>query len=581
MSEMVVRYAIGNNIVKGRDYHDVCIKTLDILSNALLQSFGPTGSNTAVYTNGIARYTKDGRSILESIRFNGVIEESVREDLKEITRNVDKNVGDGTTSAIILSSILFKKLIENNDKFKNPYEVIRMLNNISDNICERIRERRQEFTPKKAYDISMVSTNGDEFISNLISEIYETQGNEVFIDVQRSNDADTKIKVMDNLVLEDGFTDPSFINDPVHNKVIIKKPEIYIFNNQIDTPDMVQLMRTIINNNIAGPLNQKIADPNSNAKFVPTVIICPYISSDQAPFFNVLLQTMNSMPADDKLPLNVITTPKDQYKLHDIATLCGCKPIKKYIDPAAYEADVKAGLAATPENITEFAGHADMVISDISATQFVNPAKKYADDSHTELSDTFKGLLDFLEKEIRSSIERNDPIDHIGKMKRRLRTLKANMVELYIGGISSTDRDYYKDLVIDAVKNCRSAAENGCGYGANVEGLYAIHKYINSSDIVSITHEEVKLENILYESYKELVSLVYRNLDDVDKVVMNIINNGTPYNINSGEVDEKILCSIETDVEIIKSVIKIVSILFTCNQFIASSCALANPYQTL
>ena len=134
----VVTYAIASNIVKEDNYHKVCVGTLDTLSNALIQSFGPTGSNTAIYKNGIAKYTKDGRSILEDIRFNGVIEESVREDIKEITRNVDLKVGDGTTSAIILASILFKKLIENKDKFKNPYEVIRRLNTISDVVADNI-----------------------------------------------------------------------------------------------------------------------------------------------------------------------------------------------------------------------------------------------------------------------------------------------------------------------------------------------------------------------------------------------------------------------------------------------------------
>ena len=575
----VVTYAIASNIVKEDNYHKVCVGTLDTLSNALIQSFGPTGSNTAIYKNGIAKYTKDGRSILEDIRFNGVIEESVREDIKEITRNVDLKVGDGTTSAIILASILFKKLIENKDKFKNPYEVIRRLNTISDVVADNIKNRVQEFTPEKAYNIAMVSTNGDEFVSTTIRDIYAKHGNDVFIDVMRSNDANHKIKTIDSLILEDGFSDASFVNDPVNNKVIIPNAHIYIFENQIDTPMMVNLMRAIIFNNITKPLETLASNPEANdVKLIPTVIICPYIARDQASFFDNILTSMNEAPPEYKVPLNVITTPKDQYKLHDIAKLCGCKVIKKYIDPKLYEEDVKLGLAPTVDTIHKFAGHAETVISDNSTTQFLNPVMMYEDKERTKYSSTYTGLLDFIKKEIRLATDQNENIDYIGKMKRRLRTLEANMVELYIGGISSTDRDYHKDLVIDAVKNCRSAAKYGCGYGANIEGLLAIDKIWSAT---SNDEDFIILTNIIHEAYTELVNKVYRNAPNPSEIVDDILKIGKPYNINTLQVDDNILCSIETDVEIFKSVIKIVSVLFTCNQFIASSCALASPYQTL
>lgn len=574
-----VSYAIGNNIVKGREYHDVCAKTLEILSNALLQSFGPSGSNTAIYKNGVARYTKDGRSILEDIRFNGVIEEAVREDIKEITRNVDLKVGDGTTSAIILASIMFKRLIENKDTFKNPYEVIRLLNGITAKIAENIQGRVQEFDAEKAYNISMVSTNGDKFISNIIKDIYEKQGSGVYIDVKISNDADTKIKTIDSIVLEDGFSDPSFVNDTINNKVIIHDASIYIFENQIDTPDMVQMLRKIITANIVEPFQSLVQDPNSTAVIIPTVIICPYISRDQATFFDGILSTMNAMPAEAKLPLNVITTPKDQFKVHDIAKLCGCKPIKKYIDPEMYKADVELGIAPTVDTVLDFAGHAEAVISDNASTQFVNPALMYDDKEKTKRSETFTGLIEFIKREIRLAQDNNESIEYIGKMKRRLKALEANSVELYIGGISSTDRDYYKDLVIDAVKNCRSAAKNGCGYGANIEGLLAIYKYNIENEVAG--NVEVILSEIIEDSYAELVKVVYRDSENPEELLKSILTDGIPYNVNTFEKDTNILCSIETDVEIFKSVVKIVSILFTCNQFIATSCALANPYQTL
>ena len=95
-------------------------ETLQILADSLTKSFGPMGSTTAIVKNidqnGVnisLEYTKDGHTIVKNIAFEYPIERSVQDILVELTRYVVKEVGDGTTSAILLCNSIFKCLCEN------------------------------------------------------------------------------------------------------------------------------------------------------------------------------------------------------------------------------------------------------------------------------------------------------------------------------------------------------------------------------------------------------------------------------------------------------------------------------------
>ena len=60
-----------NNIIDKETLRNTQLKTLEILKDSLIKSFGPYGSNTIIYEgdNALPRYTKDGHTILKNIKF--------------------------------------------------------------------------------------------------------------------------------------------------------------------------------------------------------------------------------------------------------------------------------------------------------------------------------------------------------------------------------------------------------------------------------------------------------------------------------------------------------------------------------
>lgn len=552
---------IISNVVESEKLREIQSDALRLLKKYLITSYGPVASNSIItkqIQNGsvMTQYSKDGHTILKNIILKGIIESSVKTDLEDITRHIVKTVGDGTTSAVILSSLIFDELVklETSD---SPYDIIRQFKDCTENIKNKIKEAAQPFNSDTAYKIALISTNGNEEVAVNIKNIYDQFGNDVFIDVSTSTTAESYLKSYDGMTLETGYSDTAFINDSKKGVASLRNPRIYAFEDPVDTPEMIALFNAIIEKNIIRPYQMQEGQP------IPTVILAPIVSRDLTSYMDKLVTFMYQFSDEStKPPFLLISNIYQKEQFVDIARLCGCKMIKKYINPDQQKVDIEKGLAPTTETISEFCGRADVVESDISKTKFINPDLMH--DENGELSQTFNTLVNFLESELRKAYEEGEDNNVTGTLKRRINSLKANMVEYLVGGVSTTDRDSVRDLVEDAVLNCRSAARNGVGRGANFEGLLA-------SNVLKNLYNDNKIYNVIFESYYKLLSTLYGtkyNKDDTNKLIIESFNKSMPLNLRTGEFNNDVLCSIDTDIVILDAISKIVTLMFTSTQFI-------------
>ena len=553
-----------NNVVNEETLRQVQSKTLKELADILKKSFGPNGSNACIKKeNALSRYTKDGHTIISSLAYNGMIEHSIKEDIESITRHIVKTVGDGTTSAVILSSLIFDSII-NLDTKEQPAKIVKVLEEIVDDIKERIKADAKPFTSSDAYDIAMISTNGNEFISKTIEEIYEEFGAGVFIDVSPAMGEETTIKSYNGMTLNTGYCDTCYVTNTKNNSAEVDNPEVYFFEHPVDTRELGVYLDSIISRNIVTPVNNK-----DFSNLIPTVIFAPKISQDMSSIMDSLTATMANMPANNKLPICIITDYHEVSQLNDLARMCGAKMIRKYIDRGVYEEDVANGKAPTPDTIFAWAGHCDKVVAYSDKTTFIRPSAMYEEDGIT-YSALYNNLVEFLKSEIKKATDGGDNAREVGTLKRRLHSLESNMVELFIGGITQADRDALRDLVEDAVLNVRSAAANGVGYGANMSAAVATYQaaYCYDADDRRI---EAEITRAIYYAYRNIVSILF-NLDDyrddAEDMIIRAINTGEVYNLRTHEYSINVRSSIMSDVTIMDTVCKIVGIIATCNQFI-------------
>lgn len=561
---------IYSNIVPADKVRDVQSKTLQIISDALSNSFGPNGASTAFVKNidpkgvNIAiEYTKDGHTIVSNIQFNNPIERSVQDLLTEMTRYIVKEVGDGTTSAIMLCNDVFKYLVESETaKSVTPARLIKEIHTITSKAKDSILSKARECTIDDIYNIALISTNNNEYVAGTLKQVYEKFGLDVYIDVGVSTEYETIVKEYDGMTLDTGYTDDCFVNDEINNVAIVRNPQIYCFNDPIDTPEMLGMVMRIIQNNIMDALM-----PNSVQEPIPTVIFCyGRISPDTSSYFESVVMMMKKFK---NVPLLIVSDIHQDYLFEDISKMCGAPMIRKYLDPNMQKKDIEAGLAPTEDTICDFCGHAEAVQSDAFKTKIIRPEKMY--DGNGNPSQDYKALLAAVEALITKAKTEDAGIEAIARAKRRYYSLKGNMVDFLVGGMTNSDRNNLKASVEDAVLNCRSAAVDGVGYGANFMAFQFFKEYAEKP---TTNYPHKALVEVFDKAYTNLMVELYSKSygEEMAKAMVNdFITHGSPMNISTDKYDGKVLSSIKSDVAILETIDKILTLMFTCNQYLVQT----------
>lgn len=551
----------GNNIVRKQQIREIQSWTLKFLRNVVEATQGPNSSNSMIlHENEFNKYSKDGHSVLKEVKFTDVIENAIKADITSLTLEIANTVGDGTTSAVILASILFERMREIEEQGKcTPYDLIKRFKDHADRIKEVIMERKQEFNADMAYKIAYISTNGNEYVAETIKGFYEKYGDDVYVDIIASPNKDTYVREFDGLTLDTGYADSCFQNRVGQAGCEIDNAVIYAFEDPIDTPSMGDLFMGIIHKNILNPIAN-----NNIRSIIPTVILCPKIGYDYDGFMQLLAQNLISTDPESRPPLLVVTNifgtaTKEIYEY--IVHLSGAKFIRKFIDPKVKEEEAKKGNVATLSNIDNFAGLCGKVKSDIAHTVFISPKKMYNENSD-EYSDFYKGLVLNIEQEIAEAEATSKDLNLIGNLKTKLHSLKANMIQYAIGGVNVGERDALRHLVDDAVKSCRSAAQYGVGQAANIEGLLASIEVINKDELIG---------DIVANAYAELVLTLYKTClteTEAQEKLEESLERKEAFDLRNKEFNGTVLGSIMSDVVIFDTLSKILSLIITCNQVV-------------
>lgn len=573
-------------------------RALKTYANVIKCTYGPLGgyttyakTNTDNKTMAVSYYSKDGLTILKNIEVDQPIESLLKDELIDICTNVVKIIGDGTSSAVLLANTIFSGMLDLHDKGFKKRDIIAVFKEIVEEMTERIEENKKETTLEDIYNITLTSTNGNKEMASMISSIYSEYGMNVWINVQSSSGPETIIKGYDGMIYDSGYLDPCFINNEDTHTCVLNNPHIFVFESPIDTPEMIKLFSLIVQKEINEPLArlqdlQKKGVPIKEGYTLnDLVIICPFISRDANAYLDQVINAFTQTDPSNRFHFCIVSDMNDDpSKLIDIMKLTGAKFIKKYIDPKQYEIDRKTGFAPTERNIRSFSGSAEKVIIDSVSTRIINPSKMRDEDG--KLTQFFLNYVDELKDILAKKKETFADIVEISKLQRRIQNILGNMVDLYIGGIGTSDRKPLHDFVDDAVLNCRSAAQDGVGFGASFEALKVASEMSRHYDQVFTEDASVyfkakrEMMKLIFHSYISIISLLYKDYyKDEEETVLNIIEsvsteesrNRGPFNIITEEYDGQVLTSIKTEVAILESLSKIITIIFDTNQYLVPS----------
>ena len=285
------------------DVKNTIMEAAEILYKSVGSTLGPNGKNV-ILPNGLI--TKDGVTVAKYVHSHKPEVQKVIEIIRNVAIKTGDDAGDGTTTSIILTYHILK---EGFDFLENriDYSVTELRNALLDECQKAVTFIKEQSIPveDKLKEIALISSNGDEVVSNLIVEAFDKVGKNGIITIEESKSMKSYVHSVNGVFYNDrGYLSPFFVTDPVTEECVFENPQIVLCEGKV----------TALNDSLVKVLE------NAMKKNIPVLLIADEFDSN-------VIDTLIMNKAQRGLKVCCITSPsygkfRKDY-IEDLALLIG------------------------------------------------------------------------------------------------------------------------------------------------------------------------------------------------------------------------------------------------------------------
>jgi chaperonin GroEL len=467
------------------------------LYEAVKVTMGPKGRNVVIGKSyGGPSVTHDGVTVAKAIdlkqdKDNETLGQGVGAELvKQAASKTGDDVGDGTTTATVLTYHILSEANRMIEAGHNPMDLRKGLDEAAGQVLKQIDGLTEKIAGNKE-KIAQVATvsAGDREIGELIADVIEAVGEEGSVAVEQSQTLGLEKEVVEGYKIDRGYVSAYMVTDPTHMEAVYEKPLILITDKKISAiQDVLPVLEKVAQ---AGKKELVILAEDVDGEALATLVL------------NKLKGVFNTV---------AIKAPSfgDRRKamLEDIAVLTGATLISDE-------------QGTTFENATlDMLGTARKIIATKDDSTLIegggNPRE--VESRMTQIKAQIENATSEFEKE---------------KLEERLAAMAGKVAVIKVGGATETEIEEKKYRVDDAVAATKAAVAEGIVPGGGVT-LVNLSKGIdieptrvgNSADAGRLI-----LKNALVQPFKILMSNAGLNAEEKLAQVLGA-EAGTGINVN-------------------------------------------------
>jgi len=579
------------NVISKEEFEERVDKVFHLLWKTLAKSFGPYGAPTLIYNYPWSHVTKDGYTIFKNLSMDAtetLVDQAIADMAGDICGRLNYSVGDGTTSAIIATNSIYQNYRSKRDELRNKfilprdvihkYEVIKeeIIKNLQAKVVQ-IRTEDLEQLKKNIHDVVYISSNGDETITEYISDLYRVLGAPA-ISCMLAPDGITKKRLIEGYKYDLTINDRLYINSD-DNTMVLDDADVVIFATKVTKstyqnilkPLNVECKRRGRHLIVAAPsydetaLQQVIAvDLNNEYRKEHDVnlVLTTYraISAHTRKLINDFAILTNTTIIDRALENSIIdqlSTGQTIFQVFnmDERDIPGLRCVAMGEQTGLYNrgvdelpdgyAPINTGFPLV-ENYVDlgFVKHCSLGLKTSQFTDLIFDKKRY----EVVLAEA-KADLEEKEKKYQKLGTFNV---EVSQAQERLYALNLKMGIIEVGADTELSQKLLKDAVDDAIKAASSAFNHGVVLGCNTNLIQVISSmYEKETDPVNKT-----LIKILLEGFIDVYKTVLGNAFDNETLVNHFDDNKTEMEVwieNKGWN----IAEIFTDNEALKTAIQI------------------------
>jgi chaperonin GroEL len=217
------------------------------LARAVRGTLGPSGLNVIMdRPTGSPMISRDGVSIADEIELEDPFENMGAQVLREVSKQTNEVVGDGTTTATVLADALVQQGLEALDAGANAVELVQGLELA---VADTIAALKAMATPVSGSEevsaVAIVAAN-DEATGQLVADALRQVGAAGIVSVEHGSTVETTLEVLDGMSFDRGYLSHHMVTDVEKMQVVLDNPYILMTDHKLQTLEEVAALQALV-----------------------------------------------------------------------------------------------------------------------------------------------------------------------------------------------------------------------------------------------------------------------------------------------------------------------------------------------
>ncbi|MBT3418778.1 MAG: chaperonin GroEL [Candidatus Magasanikbacteria bacterium] len=443
---------------------ELLVSGVNKLADTVKVTLGPKGRNVVLDRGyGAPIITKDGVTVAKEIELEDKFENIGSELVKEVASKTNDVVGDGTTTATVLTQAIVREGLKNVTAGSNPVALNRGLHKAAEAIVKELQEKiSKAVEDDEIANVAAISAN-DKDIGTRIAQAMKEVGQDGVITVEESQSFGMEIETVKGMRFDKGFISPYMMTNTERLEAEYQEPYILLTDKKISSVEEIV------------PLLEKVAQSGKKE----LVIIAEDVDGQA-------LATLVVNKLRGTFSVLAVKAPgfgdRRKAMLEDIAVLTGARVISDEV-----------GLKLESVELSDL-GQARKVVSTKEFTTIVE-GRGQAELVSTRVS------------QIRTAITQTSSEFDKEKLQGRLAKLAGGVAVIKVGAATETEMKEVKHRIEDAIGATKAAIEEGVVPGGGV----ALLRAARALDDLNLSDEEMIAIDILRRALEAPLRIIAEN----------------------------------------------------------------------
>lgn len=208
---------------------------IDLLSEAVASTLGPRGRNVVLETKfGAPQIINDGVTIAKEIELADHVENTGVALIRQAAAKTNDVAGDGTTTAVVLTSAIVKEGLRNVAAGANAVALRHGIEKAAEFVVEQIETHARPVEDSRAIaQVGTISAGNDPDVGEMIATAMKKVGHEGVITLEEGKSMTTELEITEGMRFDRGYISPYFVTDTERMEALLNEPYILITDRKI------------------------------------------------------------------------------------------------------------------------------------------------------------------------------------------------------------------------------------------------------------------------------------------------------------------------------------------------------------